>query len=530
MPFTRREVRRLLSFATEIKQKKIYLLIFAVSLAHLGSGVLVGFVPTLSTNYFVSTLEDGNFAECVDQEEGEEPRKVCKDAHTMAVVWDAGKMFVSSLFLAVVFNAFVQRYSAVYGRKLFLMFALIFALIPPILVLLHLQANVPFYWFYLAKAVELSFSLSSVSYAYLMDLVEETSTDMVYVVYLSAVSFSSFVGALLVVTSVLEDVLHAVIFTLVCIGVSVAFVLCFVPESVAASMHHNSFRSSDETQTETNRIGFDLWVRPFQEMYTSFRVFLENERLVSVLCVYTLFEFINQRNSELELQYLQEVAGFGTREQSLFLMIRFLVSCFVYAVFFPLWTLVFMKTYKDALGLGFVMAAVKLFGMIFVRMPWLAYVLEACGAADAIVNLIIYRVMEHHCQSVQPQYLTAAIMGIRSIAQGLSPVFHALLFPVFRHTDIYIPGLPFVSLFVFAFIGFVQVLNIRVEKYGFPMPSSTFLRLVTLTFLTDEEEFDDCINSLAISGRGYYSEEDTNSSESSEDPSTPAPQIGRSTG
>ena len=111
-----------------------------------GSGLLLGFVPTLSTQYFASTSENGQDVSCVDQPAGEEPENICKQAHTIAVCWDSGKLFLSHLFLSVVFNAFVQKYSSAYGRRPFVILALINSLLPPAVVLLHLQADIPFFW------------------------------------------------------------------------------------------------------------------------------------------------------------------------------------------------------------------------------------------------------------------------------------------------------------------------------------------------------------------------------------------------
>ena len=118
-----------------------------------------------------------------------------------------------------------------------------------------------------------------------------------------------------------------------------------------------------------------------------------------MILVYAVFELIQQRDSELELQYLQEVAGFGTVEQSTYLMIRFLVVTCVYSIVFPFWSLFSNRTYKDAFGFGFVMVAVKLFGMIFVESKMLAYFLEVFGAMDALITVMIHHVIDHHCTS-----------------------------------------------------------------------------------------------------------------------------------
>ena len=110
-----------------------------------GWGLIGGFIPTLSTRYFVSDKTDEEVL-CVDREEGEEPKDVCQKAHNLAVFYDAGKLFVSRLFLSIVFGSYIQRYSTIYGRKPFLLLALSNALIPPVLLLLNLQADLPFYW------------------------------------------------------------------------------------------------------------------------------------------------------------------------------------------------------------------------------------------------------------------------------------------------------------------------------------------------------------------------------------------------
>ena len=365
----------------------------------------------------------------------------------------------------------------------------------------------------MAKAWEMSFSLPAICYLYIDDLIEEKSADMVYLTYLLTACMSCCVGLLFPAVGVLDDALRAVIISLFLIGIAVLFTVLFVPESVATSTQLNGFLAVDSGHADIRLSTFEHWVRPFQEMYDSLTLLAENESFRSIMIIYLLLELMNQRDSELELQYLQEVAGFGTMEQSMFLMIRYLIASFVYVVLFPLWTMVFMRTYKDAFGLGILLAVVKFFGMIFVRSPWAAYLLEACGSIDAIVSLMIFRVMDHHSQSSDAHSLNSAILGIRSIAQGLSPVVHAALFALFRETFVYFPGAPFVSLSVIAFAGLMLVFNIHVAKYGFLTPTSVFLRLVTLTFYSDDEDLDDCAN-LPVSGRGYFSEDDTNNSSS----------------
>ena len=144
-------------------RERAYLLVLFLSLTHFGAlcqtsysqlqarrlcsgwGLIGGFIPTLSTRYFVVAQNDKEDS-CVDQEEGEKPKDVCQKAHSLAVFFDAGKLFMSRLFLSIVFGSCIQRYSTIYGRKPFLLLALLNALIPPVLLLLHLQANLPFYW------------------------------------------------------------------------------------------------------------------------------------------------------------------------------------------------------------------------------------------------------------------------------------------------------------------------------------------------------------------------------------------------
>ena len=100
----------------------------------------------MSTEYFVSEQTNQKHL-CVDQaEEIKQRDNICQKAHNQAVFFDAGKLFISRLFLSIVFGSCIQRYSTIYGRKPFLLLALFNALIPPVLLLLHLQTNLPFYW------------------------------------------------------------------------------------------------------------------------------------------------------------------------------------------------------------------------------------------------------------------------------------------------------------------------------------------------------------------------------------------------
>ena len=372
--------------------------------------------------------------------------------------------------------------------------------------------------YYVGKAWELSFALPSLCQSYFADLIDESSADMVYWTYLTLAAFSSFLGSMLVASKAIEDVQHAVIILLALIGTALLLCLLFLPESVAPSTSLNSFLAAGDAHNNLRRTTYLHWIRPFEDMYASFQRLPKNPNLTNVILVYAVFELIQQRDSELELQYLQEVAGFGTVEQSTFLMIRFLVVTLVYSIIFPFWSLFSNRTYKDAFGFGFVMVAVKLFGMIFVKSKMLAYFLEVFGSMDALITVMIYRVIDHHSTSSSSFIVHQAVLGVRALAQGLSPLFHASLFALFRLGEFYFPRAPFISFFCLALTGLLLLLNIRVEKYGFVTPASVFLRIVTLTFHSDDEDLENCIN-MPVSGRGYISEEDSNNSTSTTDTS-----------
>ena len=367
--------------------------------------------------------------------------------------------------------------------------------------------------FYVGKAWEMSFALPSLCHWYFTDLIDESSADMVYWAYLILAAFSSFLGSMLVASKAIDDALHAVIILLVLISVALLLSFVFLPESVTPSASLNSLLAAGDVHNNLSRASYLYWIRPFEDMYASFRLLPRKANLTYVILVYAVFELIQQRDSELELQYLQEVAEFSTVEQSTYLMVRFLVATCVYSIIFPFWSLFSNRTYKDAFGFGFVMVAVKLFGMIFVTSKKLAYFLEMFGAMDALITVMIDRVLDHHCTASTSPSVHQAVLGIRSLAQGLSPLFHASVFALFRLGGLYFPGAPFVSLFALALVGLLLLLNIRVEQYGFVTPVSIFLRIVTLTFHSDDEDLENCIN-LPVSGRGYVSEEDSNNSSS----------------
>ena len=162
MSLSRNEVRRLFRFVHEMLQKRAYLLVLFLSLTHFGrlcqTSCIRSEVPVLRVGshrwiypnpvhpLLCPQIQTDEEVLCVDREEGEEPKDVCQKAHNLAVFYDAGKLFVSRLFLSIVFGSYIQRYSTIYGRKPFLLLALSNALIPPVLLLLNLQADLPFYW------------------------------------------------------------------------------------------------------------------------------------------------------------------------------------------------------------------------------------------------------------------------------------------------------------------------------------------------------------------------------------------------
>jgi len=243
-------------------------------------------------------------------------------------------------------------------------------------------------------------------------------------------------------------------------------------------------------------------------MYNSLWELEKSKRVVALLSVFMVLEMVSLDNFKLELQYLEESVGFGTTEQAGFLATRFITTSIVYSILFPIWSIVCQRTYKDAFGFGFCMLAVKFFGIIFVRSTTQACLLEACGSLSTLSSLMILPIIEQQI----PDSISAT-MSLRTIVQGLSPVFHAGLFALARHidSDSYLPAIPFISLFALALLEVIVMMNVRVINYGLAAPASEFLRIVTLTNRWEYEDFTNRYD-FPVSGRGYYSEEDTNNS------------------
>lgn len=100
--------------------------------------------PTLFTNGFAS-LAAGHHIDCTLFTPATSPKE-CKDAHATSLFWSSWTNFVSSSLLSFACAPFIGHLSDVVGRKPFMLLGVAVALLPIVVLQLHLYGLLAIYW------------------------------------------------------------------------------------------------------------------------------------------------------------------------------------------------------------------------------------------------------------------------------------------------------------------------------------------------------------------------------------------------
>lgn len=178
---------------------------------------------------------------------------------------------------------------------------------------------------------------------------------------------------------------------------------------------------------------------------------------VTVMLVMMVF----QEQMSLQFQYLQEVAGFETRDQA--------ISMFIYGCgglltnFLLLWLLltVFGLSEKWALLIGLVANVFEYAVLSVTKTKNEAFAAMSIGTVGGIVFPAIQAIKSKSVGEDEQGAVQGALVGARSFAEGVGPFFFLAFFLGFRSSKLYFPGAPFVAAAVFEFLALIIASTIQ---------------------------------------------------------------------
>lgn len=445
---------------SELWSTRGYRVIFIYILSCLGLTVLLPFISTLQTDFFAKKRA-GESIECVGLAPGVKPPTACLEAHSDVLTWKSWAAFIQNAVLAVYFNPAVGTWSDLYGRQFFIILGLLLNMLPPLAILLYLKNIIELYWFWPASVISQALGPFTVSIAYLGDIVSKENRTVVFGFFAGTFYISSILGSTLNITGLVTDSLTATVVSLVMSALTALLAIFWLPESLPRDFMVAARKKAVETGVVGGR---GLWAavrKPFLSASESLRILLRNGLFIKLTMTVMLVMLVFEESIELMFQYLQEVAGFDTIDQS----ISFALLGFggLFSLYFLLWFLytVLGISEKWVLIIGICSWALEQLSMIFVEAKWQAFVAIGLSTAGGLVFPAIQAIKSKMVGEQEQGAVQGALVGAKSFAMGVGPFLFLLFFKAFRNHRMYFPGAPFVATSVLEIIALVLACTIK---------------------------------------------------------------------
>lgn len=312
-----------------------------------------------------------------------------------------------------------------------------------------------------ANVVSQALGPFTVSIAYLGDIVSKENRTVVFGFFAGTFYVSSILGPSLNISGLVTDSLTATIVSLVISALAALLAMFWLPESLPS----DSRLAARKKALEAGVVGGQgLWTavkKPFLSAWESLRILLRNGLFIKLTMTMMLVMLVFEESLDLMFQYLQEVAGFDTIDQS----ISFTLMGFggLFSLYFLLWYLdiVLGISEKWVLIIGICSWALEQLTMIFVREKWQAFVAIGLSTAGGLVFPAIQATKSKMVGEEEQGAVQGALVGAKSFAMGVGPFFFLLFFKVFRNHKLYFPGAPFVATSVLEIIALILACTIK---------------------------------------------------------------------
>ncbi|GMH34557.1 hypothetical protein BSKO_02391 [Bryopsis sp. KO-2023] len=448
---------RLAAPLKEIWDSRIHILVLTTFLRFLGIMIMSPYSSTVLTNYFAQR-HAGHPIQCVDLPNGQEPPAACKSAHDDIVAWNAGKSFICNLFFSVFLTPTLCRMSDYYGRKPFLIYGILAQLPAQLVMLAYLWGGFPLWWYYPASIISSAFSDGVLTYAYVSDRVSPAHRTLVFGLTATPFGVAAFLGPIPTVVGWLKDPLIAAAISFILSLVAFVMLVLFVPESLSKEDKEAALEMRKSFTLKSSRCQPSTGVKDF---WMSFRILFRTDYFSKLSLVVVILYMLFEEVMEVEFQYFQEVAGFGTRDQANLIVISGAMAIFIQSA--GIWglTSVLRRSNKDILLIGISMYVLKMALLTFCKTKAMAYASVACGSFVFIIFPAIASIKSAYVSKEEQGAVQGALGGAQALSRGVGPLVFLSIFYFFRHGGIYFPGAPFLVCFFFMLFALLVATTIK---------------------------------------------------------------------
>lgn len=211
-----------------------------------------------------------------------------------------------------------------------------------------------------------------------------------------------------------------------------------------------------------------------------------------VALVYMIIEAMNTENFDIEIQYYQEVSGFGTKEQSIYQGIKFGGYWVAGTILFWAMFMVFRRTQTQVIIIGLGACALRTLVLAFYPRVEIIYLMTAIGSVEVLVLPTVRSIVSRNVGPREQGSVQGAMSAAKSIAGGIGPLILLVFFIVFRLENLYFPGAFYLVMCFFLCLGIVIILLAQVPEVAPLAPTTTMEKITSLevTFQDfDLEEF-----------------------------------------
>lgn len=301
------------------------------------------------------------------------------------------------------------------------------------------------------------------SFAYVADVVSPSSRTIGFALNSVTVAMAFVIAQLLVGSGVVPGV---AIVSYLCVGLAVFSLigcLFFIPESLSREVMESSRVSLQDSTNVLETRTPKFVVSAVTTFWGSFSILFRNA-LFRKLTLCMLILNLNKVH-DMEAQYFQEVAQFGTKDLAKLFALVGLAGLAVTTV--GIWTMVSLlrMTDKSILIVGFLALAMQRLLFMFLRQKLGIYLASVLGAVANLILPAINSIKSRNVGLGEQGALQGAIVSIQSVAKGIAPFLFLLFFKLFRRKSLYFPGAPFLVGFLLLVGGNVLTFTIKIRTY-----------------------------------------------------------------
>lgn len=442
----------------------------------IGFAVLLPVTPMLMTNAFASAAAKEH-VDCGKFSPSDAP-VVCRDAHSTVVLWSIWTGFVSSAVVNFFTAPLIGSLSDKYGRKPFMLLGQVLGMLPVMVLLAHVQLDLPIYWYFLANILNGAVSSYAMTLMAVADLLaplhRATASGLLSAClsvgvilgqmvggYIPSVTAALYVGLAVTVLVTLYTLLvlpecapvkaraqraqqaaqraqRAAAVVRSAALAPASLVAAAVPEKQALLGPRDEERGGAPdlcSAGDDGKQGVDK-----AEAVNGWKMMMSTPLFLKLAAISALQNLTWTAAQDLLIQYLQLVLGFGPR-QTANLFSAWSGSALILKLFL-LNSLVNVLGEQVLLVLAMVLYSVETIVLANVRAEWMAYFAMTFGSFSAAAPAASLSILS---ANVRPEHLGAvqgAISGLSALASGIGPIAFAYLFAAFTRSDSPLPYCP----------------------------------------------------------------------------------------